>query len=58
MPLAPEQIKCPRFREHGMVTKRWLPLEEREMSKADGDVFEIDCRLCGKFEYQEYRAID
>jgi hypothetical protein len=37
-----------------MVTKRWLSPGEREMiTKWDGDVFEIDCRVCGKYEYPE-----
>jgi hypothetical protein len=48
-----DQIACPRAPSHGMVTRRWLPLEEREMlTKVSGDVFEIDCKFCGSYEYQ------
>ena len=49
-----ERITCPNDPEHGMVNKRWLPPAEREMiTKWDGDVFEIDCQYCGKYEYPE-----
>jgi hypothetical protein len=50
---ATDQIVCPRNPDHGLVTKRWLPLEEREsLTEAAGDVFEIDCMECGKYEYR------
>jgi hypothetical protein len=53
MPPATVQVECPRFPEHGMASKRWLTQDEREMfTKDDGnDVFEIDCKICGKYEY-------
>lgn len=51
MPPASEQIKCPRYPDHGMVTKRWLPPEEREMiTKVEGDVYAVKCPLCGEYE--------
>jgi hypothetical protein len=47
-----EQVKCPRFPDHGMIAMRLLAPDERQMiTAADGDVFEIDCPVCGKYEY-------
>jgi hypothetical protein len=46
-----EQIKCPREPAHGLCNKRWLALEDRQMiTGGEGDVFEIDCAFCGKYE--------
>jgi hypothetical protein len=55
MPPATVQVECPRFPEHGMTTKRWLPQDEREMfmKHEDKDVFEIDCKICGKYEFRD-----
>ena len=51
MPPPTEQIKCPRDPAHGLANKRWLAPEERQMiTRGDGDVFEIDCHFCGKYE--------
>jgi hypothetical protein len=51
MPPADEQIRCPREPSHGFCTKRWLAPEDRQMiTNWDGDVFEIDCAICGKYE--------
>jgi hypothetical protein len=53
MPPSLEQITCPRFPEHGLATKWWLPPEEREMfTKGAGDVFAIKCQLCGEYEWR------
>jgi hypothetical protein len=42
---------CLKKPEHGFTFVRWLPPEEREMlTKWNGDVFEIDCPQCGKYE--------
>jgi hypothetical protein len=50
---APEEIQCPRFPEHGLATKRWLPPKEREMiTKIAGDVFAIKCERCGEYEWR------
>ena len=40
-----------------MTSKRWLTPDEWEIFAKDEklDVFEIDCRLCGKYEYCEKR---
>ena len=52
MPSTKEQVECPRNPEHGMVAKRLLAPDERQMAtKAGGDVFEIDCSVCGKYEH-------
>jgi hypothetical protein len=55
---ATEQIVCPKYPDHSMVIKRWLPPQERELirPREGAEVYEIDCPVCGKFEYQEYRA--
>jgi hypothetical protein len=55
MPPATKQVECPRFPEHGMTTKRWLTQDEREMFTHDEgkDVFEIDCKICGKYEIRD-----
>jgi hypothetical protein len=60
MPPASEQIACPRNPDHGMATKRWLPPEERELTRPreGAEVYEIDCPHCGRFEYQEYRGTE
>ncbi len=52
MPTKPEQIKCPKYPDHGMVTIRSLPREERESITAERstDVFEVDCPVCGRYE--------
>jgi len=56
MPDTIETVTCPRYPDHGDAGKRWLPPDEREMiTKWDGDVFEIDCPTCGKYEC---RAVD
>jgi hypothetical protein len=50
---ATEQIQCPRNPDHGPVTMRRLPPEEREMiTKGDGDVFAIRCKFCGEYEWR------
>ncbi len=54
MPPAIQQIKCPRNPDHGVVTKRWLaPGERQVLDEWKGDVFEIDCTFCGKYEYRD-----
>jgi hypothetical protein len=57
MPSEHEEIEivCPKYPDHGKVTKRLLPRSEREhiTSAAVADVFEIDCPKCGKFEISE-----
>jgi hypothetical protein len=51
MPVATDQIRCPRNPDHGLVTKRCLAPEEREMiTRVNGDVFEIGCHVCGRYE--------
>jgi hypothetical protein len=53
MPPVTEQIACPKNPDHGIVSNRWLSPEEREMIRGEsGDVFEIDCPDCGKYEYR------
>jgi hypothetical protein len=47
----PEQIKCPKYPDHGIVRARFLPPEEREMVKATRDVYEADCPHCGRYEF-------
>jgi hypothetical protein len=56
MPRETEQIACPKYPDHGVVIKRWLAPEERELirPREGAEVYEIDCPHCGKFEYQEY----
>ncbi len=46
-------VACPRYPDHGVVRIRWLPLAERELiTKRDiADVYEVECRLCGKYEW-------
>jgi hypothetical protein len=58
MPPATVQVECPRFPEHGMASKRWLTLDEREFFRNDEseDVFEIDCKTCGKYEIRDDHA--
>ena len=52
MSLTIEKIKCPRFPDHGLAAKRLLAPDERQMiTETDRDVFEIDCPVCGKYEY-------
>jgi hypothetical protein len=48
-------VECPRNPEHGTASKRWLPFDERETyrSSKDENVFEIDCRTCGKYEFRD-----
>jgi hypothetical protein len=45
------EIKCPRFPDH-VATRRLLATTEREQFRDDveGDVYEIDCPVCGKYE--------
>jgi hypothetical protein len=51
---ASQYIFCPKNPDHGMTTKRWLHHDDREMiTRNDEDVFEIDCPICGKYEYRE-----
>jgi hypothetical protein len=59
MPPTTDEIVCPRHPAHGLATKRLLPPEEREnLTKAVGDVFEIRCRICGRYEYEVPRYSD
>jgi hypothetical protein len=49
-----EQITCPKNPDHGMVNKRWLHPDDRQMiTKGVDDVFEIDCAHCGKYEHRD-----
>ena len=44
-------MKCQREPAHGLVNRRWVAREERQMiTREDGDVFEIDCHFCGKYK--------
>ena len=54
MPSEIAQIVCPKNPEHVLAIKRWLPPKEREQIRSNdaGDVFEIDCPICGKQEWQ------
>jgi hypothetical protein len=53
MPRARENIACPRHPDHGIASKRWLSVEEREiLTKTKGDVFAITCAICGEYEWQ------
>jgi hypothetical protein len=55
MPPATQQIKCPRDPAHGLANKQWLAPEDRQMiTNWDGDVFEIDCASCGKYECRSH----
>jgi hypothetical protein len=47
---ATEQIRCPKYSDHGVTWARWLSPEEREIGKAEPDVYEVECPLCGKYE--------
>ena len=47
---ATEQIKCPKYPDHGIAWARWLAPEEREIGKAEHDVYEVECPYCGKYE--------
>jgi hypothetical protein len=56
----PEEIKCPRYPDHGMTLKRWLRSDGPDPVKA-GDalprqVFVIDCPVCGQYEHPEERG--
>lgn len=57
-----EQTECPRNPDHGMAGKRWLrgEYQERDGGKSAriAEIFEIDCRSCGKFEVGEKRPAD
>ena len=50
-----ELVKCPKYPDHGLVHKRLLSPEEREIKPRNrcADVFEIDCPWCGKYELVE-----
>jgi hypothetical protein len=49
-----DRIACPKNLTHGMVSKRWLHPDDRQMiTKFDSDVFEIGCEVCGKYEYSD-----
>jgi hypothetical protein len=49
-----ETIKCPKFPDHGLTVKRWLRPDEREaLTLGAGDVYEIDCHHCGKYECRD-----
>jgi hypothetical protein len=49
----PIEITCPRNPDHGKATKRWLPPVERQniTSLKVDDVYEVDCAICGRFEW-------
>ena len=55
MPTKPERIECPKYPPHGIVTIRPLPPEKRQCITAerDSDVFEVDCPVCGKYEFAD-----
>jgi hypothetical protein len=54
-----EQIACPKYPDHGMVIKRWLHHDDRQMiTKGEGEVFMIDCPFCGSYECQLPRYDD
>jgi hypothetical protein len=57
MPPTTVQVTCPRNPEHGLALKLLLSPSERQMvRKSDaGNVFEIDCPVCGRYEYHEKR---
>jgi hypothetical protein len=53
-----ENITCPKYPDHGTVTKQWLPPDQREQITKEGVeyVFKVDCPHCGQYEYVEERA--
>jgi hypothetical protein len=53
-----EDVHCPRNLEHGLATKRVLPVANRQMVKKSGPyvVFEIICPVCGTYEFVDDRA--
>jgi hypothetical protein len=55
-----EKINCPKYPDHGTVTKQWLPPEQREQITKEGVeyVFKIDCPHCGQYEYVDERPLD
>jgi hypothetical protein len=49
--MSTDQIKCPRC--HELATSRLLQPSDREMmTKVVGDVFEIACHHCGRYEFK------
>jgi hypothetical protein len=48
-----KRIACPKNPDHGMTSKRLLQDDRQMISEAEGDVFEIDCPICGKYECQD-----
>jgi hypothetical protein len=55
-----EKIACPKYPDHGTVTKQWLPPQQREQITKEGVeyVFKIVCPHCGEYEYLEKRLPD